>query len=64
MIEKGTTVKVISLELTPYINTSNLFEVVNDKPYGKYDGWIEIANDRESIITREKLVEVVEQSED
>lgn len=59
MIKEGLIVKVVSLELDPFINTSKLFKVISNKPYGKVDGWIEIANEEESIITREKYLEEV-----
>lgn len=62
MMKEGSTVRVVSLELEPYVNTSKLFKVISNKPYKDYDGWVEIANEQESIITREKLLEVVSEN--
>lgn len=59
MIEEGLIVKVTSLELTPYINTSKLFKVISIKPYKEHDGWIKITNEEETIVTRQRFVEVV-----
>ena len=61
MFKEGVTVKVASneLELSPYINTSTLFKVVSNKPYGQVDGLVEIANEDESIITQSRFLKEV-----
>lgn len=61
MFKEGVTVKVASneLELSPYINTSKLFKVVSNKPYGQVGGWVEIANEDESIITQSRFLKEV-----
>jgi len=48
--------KTIELELSPYINTSKLFRVISNRPYG----WVEIVNeDGESIITQARFLKEV-----
>lgn len=63
VIEQGVVVEIISSELDPYINTSKLFTVTSNKPYEKYDGWIEISNEQESIITQNKFVRAINRAQ-
>ena len=60
MFKEGATVKIAcktaELELSPYINTSKRFKVLSNKPFGQVDGWVEIANEDESIITQSRFL--------